>query len=81
MVVRARTEYHAQRYLQGEMTTHGQLARLWLASHLRLGASVWVSPPVSILMLSSRLDVILPGTACSRGHLCGNNSKLPNIVR
>ena len=43
MVVRARTEYHAQRYLQGELTTHGQLARWWLASHLRLGASVWVS--------------------------------------
>ena len=43
VVVRARAEYHAQRYSQGELTTHAELARLWLASHLRLGAPVWVS--------------------------------------
>lgn len=42
VVVRAKMEYHSIDDAQGELIPDAELARLWLASQLVPGASVWV---------------------------------------
>ena len=70
VIVQAKLEYHSQKAAQGELITDVEVAKWWLASHLHMGASVWVSFDAYKSFLCSKTRVLKEYNVATCPYLC-----------